>query len=395
MERYDVFYAAGPGDVIGTFRCWLEGRDDQREISQTFSGQFMDVCRDAGLRALIVAHRNPQAAHSDGKVRVEHRPPVDLGKGGLGYHLSMLLSGLRIDWLTWRSRAKVAVVSSGMAHWWTLLPLVLTGVKVVPTYHNRALSPLGQSRLSARALRRLDRVLLRQASAILVPSHGVGRQVASIIDGATPPLLDYLPVYQPDEFADFKAQDPRARPFRVLYIGRIEEAKGVLLLLEAARRIHGSGLDVEFDLCGDGTILSSVRQRAQALGLAEVFHLHGHCERPALRSHLAAAHVLVAPTSQTLGEGLPMVVAEATLALRPAIISDACQIEYFVGATEVIKSDDADVLTTTITNMVGNPERYAELARGCEGVRNQFLDPSRGFAAALRSALGHAAVIHG
>jgi hypothetical protein len=64
-------------------------------------------------------------------------------------------------------------------------------------------------------------------------------------------------------------------------------------------------------------------------------------------------------------------------------------------ATEVIKSDDAGVLTTAITDMAGNPERYAELARGCEGVRSQFLDPSRGFGAALRSALGHAAVIHG
>ena len=38
-----IVYAAGPGDVVGTYRHWKEGRDDPSQVAITYSGQFYDL----------------------------------------------------------------------------------------------------------------------------------------------------------------------------------------------------------------------------------------------------------------------------------------------------------------------------------------------------------------
>ena len=40
-----LMYAAGPGDIIGTWKHWKEGRDDPSQVAITYSGQVYDLCR--------------------------------------------------------------------------------------------------------------------------------------------------------------------------------------------------------------------------------------------------------------------------------------------------------------------------------------------------------------
>ena len=47
-----IFYAAGPGDIIGTYRHWSRGEYDPSQIHVTYSAQFFDVCRNIGAQAM-------------------------------------------------------------------------------------------------------------------------------------------------------------------------------------------------------------------------------------------------------------------------------------------------------------------------------------------------------
>ena len=40
-----IFYASGPGNVIGTYRFFRAGEHDPSQIAITYSGQFFEVCR--------------------------------------------------------------------------------------------------------------------------------------------------------------------------------------------------------------------------------------------------------------------------------------------------------------------------------------------------------------
>src|SRR4029450_5362342 len=69
-----ILYAAGPGDVVGTFRHWRQGRDDPSEVAVTYSGQFYDLCRDLGAEADVISHCPRRDEQRDGRFRVQHRP---------------------------------------------------------------------------------------------------------------------------------------------------------------------------------------------------------------------------------------------------------------------------------------------------------------------------------
>ena len=51
-----ILYAAGPGDVVGTYRHWKEGRDDPSQVAVTYSGQFYDLCRDLGAEGYVISY---------------------------------------------------------------------------------------------------------------------------------------------------------------------------------------------------------------------------------------------------------------------------------------------------------------------------------------------------
>ena len=97
-----ILYAAGPGDVLGTYRHWKEGVDDPSQVSVTYSGQFYDVCRELGARAYVLASCRTPGFFRDGPFTIRHRPvPFEDGPGPL-YHLGQVWSGLRL--LAWACR---------------------------------------------------------------------------------------------------------------------------------------------------------------------------------------------------------------------------------------------------------------------------------------------------
>jgi glycogen(starch) synthase len=383
-----IFYAAGPGDIIGTYRHWSAGRDDPSQVAITYSAQFFELCRAIGARGYAVSSHPRRQVVVDGPFRVEHRP-IAFAKGPAAlYHLGQMWSGLRMAASAVRFGADIAIVSGG-THWFLLSLFSLLGVRVIPTLHcvlwRKSRRPRGLNRL----FHRLNGAFFRRApTAILSLSTDITAQLDELTGSRHARVIPFLPSYRRGA-VDAAGDPPGAPPFRVIFAGRIERNKGVFDLLEIAKRFAAAGrTEVEFDLCGDGSALDELRSAVEAAGVAARFRCHGHLDRTRMRERYAAAHVVIAPTTSAFIEGFNKVVAEAVLAGRPVITSSVCPaLEYVRGAVVEVPPDDVGAYADAILALAADRSRWQALRDGCGSVSEPFYDPAKSWGAALSEAI--------
>jgi glycosyltransferase involved in cell wall biosynthesis len=174
------------------------------------------------------------------------------------------------------------------------------------------------------------RFFRHRVTAVLSLSNDITEQVKEMLAGSSLPIIPFLPTYRPESFGEGFGPPPPAPPFRVFFAGRIERNKGVFDLLGIAKQFFADGRrDIEFDLCGDGSQLESLRAAVVESGLADRFRCHGHSTKPFMRQMYEQCHVVIVPTTSDFVEGFNKVVAEAVLAGRPVITSSVCPaLEY-------------------------------------------------------------------
>ena len=172
-----LLYAAGPGNVIGTYRHWKEGRDDPSQVSVTYSGQFYDQCRDLGACGYVIASCRPAGRLRDGQFILEHRPIYWEDRRGARKRRGQVWSSFRLIVSGLVFREDVTVVSNGSGHWFPLTLLPLLGLQVVPSLHC-VLWPKGRPRWVNRLIQRLNAPFFARAALAILSAHGMSRQVA-------------------------------------------------------------------------------------------------------------------------------------------------------------------------------------------------------------------------
>lgn len=100
---------------------------------------------------------------------------------------------------------------------------------------------------------------------------------------------------------------PPTPPLRVVFAGRLHQAKGVDRAVEAVLALRARGVQATLDVVGDGPLRSWVEDRCAA-DAPEAIRLHGSLSRRHLEALLSASHVFLLPST---AEGFPKVVAEA------------------------------------------------------------------------------------
>jgi glycosyltransferase involved in cell wall biosynthesis len=118
-----------------------------------------------------------------------------------------------------------------------------------------------------------------------------------------------------------KAMDNRGLPppWCVLFVGRLEKAKGVDLLIDAIADIHEMGHQVHLDIVGEGPERGSLAARASARGLIDTVTFHGWVGKDALRERYSAANLFIHPSRL---EGFGKVLIEAMAYALPIIGTD-------------------------------------------------------------------------
>jgi glycosyltransferase involved in cell wall biosynthesis len=392
QDAMRIFYAAGPGNVIGTYRHYLRGEPDPTQVSKTYSGQFFDVCRKLDLDATVVTVNPAEGSFASGRVEIENWPRPWLKAGGIRYRLGNLRYYARLNMAVLRSRSKAMVLADD-GYWYMLLPAACLGVKVIPTIHCTLWTKDRRLGLRHKVTQKLNGWFFRRcASGIMCVSDEIARQIRSIA-GEGVDVRVFLPTYTPGTFAD--AGPPPHRPGerrRVLFVGRIEVEKGAFDLIEIARQLSEQGRDdFLFEVCGDGHALEDMREKCAMVGLADAFRFHGFVKQPELVPMFGSAFAVIVPTRREFAEGFNKVVAEGVLARKPVITSSVCPaVESFGDGVVVVPPEDAAAYVAALVRLADDPAHYDAVVAAGEEHRSQLYDEERSWAHALESLLAAA-----
>lgn len=115
-------------------------------------------------------------------------------------------------------------------------------------------------------------------------------------------------------------------PFRLLFVGRLVDLKGVDVLLRALARTSG----IELDVIGDGPLRGRLQELGQGMGLRDRVRWLGQLRPAEIPAWLTRSDVLALPSRK---DGWGAVVNEALMLGTPVICSSAC------GASDLIQHD--------------------------------------------------------
>ena len=148
-------------------------------------------------------------------------------------------------------------------------------------------------------------------------------------------------------------QEPLPEPgrFRLLTVGRLEQVKGIPLLLDAVAAAHHDHPELRLDVVGDGPHRAQLEQYARDLGLTGVVRFLGVLDQAAVRAELRAADAFVLAS---FAEGLPVVLMEALAARTPVLATRIMGVPELVEdgvSGRLVPPADVDSLVTALREL--------------------------------------------
>jgi len=114
---------------------------------------------------------------------------------------------------------------------------------------------------------------------------------------------------------------------RFVCVARLDPAKGITILVEAAAQLAREGRDFEIVVVGDGDMRASIQRKIDEHGLGRHVTLAGWKSQGDVVEEILAARALVLPSFE---EGLPVVFMESLALERPVIST------YIAGIPELV-----------------------------------------------------------
>lgn len=160
-------------------------------------------------------------------------------------------------------------------------------------------------------------------------------------------------------------------PMRIASVGRVTEAKGADLMLDAFSMVAARHPGASLTYFGDGEMIPELRSRAKQRGLAELVSFAGYipsrgelyggvdiCVQPSRRESMSNAVI------EAMARGIPCVVADVG-GMREAVTDG--QTGY------VVPRDDAYACADAICKLISDRERYRQFSRAAaERARREF-----------------------
>jgi glycosyltransferase involved in cell wall biosynthesis len=175
---------------------------------------------------------------------------------------------------------------------------------------------------------------------------------------------------------------PEGDVFGLLYVGSLEERKGVHLLLEALAHSRDALGKWRLDVVGGGPMRGELERRARRLGLAARVRFHGPQPYERVVEWLAACHLLVVPSTIGPGgrtEGIPTVLVEALAYERPVLATRVSGIPELVedGVTGfLVEHGSAEALEAALVRIRQDPDlAWRTAAAGRARVEAEYDQP--------------------
>ena len=217
---------------------------------------------------------------------------------------------------------------------------------------------------------RLRRWLMRRlypyAALAGAPTERIGEELKALLGRPLLPLA-----ILPNPIVEWLRAGVRAAgPPRIVAAGRLVEAKGFDLLIEAAELLRRQGSPVEVVIHGEGPLREPLSRQIEAAGLSGLISLAGH--QPDAEALFEGAHLCVVPSRR---EGFGNVVVEAMAAGVP-VLAAACPgpaalIEHGRNGF-LVEPGRSDALAQSISALLGNPQRLASVVEAGHRTARRF-----------------------
>jgi len=376
-------YLSGPVDGVEVYTAWAK-ESTLEYFGTSYLRQFYQACADYGAEGYVVT-----TLHGDynrqciGRFIIENRPTPS-GLSGLRYHIAYSIWTIKILPSMVRFRPDVLIVTVGHNYWFFLAILKLFGVAIIPAQHDSLWKRFLPLKAAGRILRRLEALFLTACvNEVMVAAESTAEQVRTLAPRKKIQIGVFLPTHQRTQFASIRAVDFAARPFKVLFMGRIVRNKGIYDLVEIASTLNPQ--EFHFDICGEGPELPALRRRIEELGLQATLSCHGFLDRRELYALLDEVHAVIVPTTTDFEEGFNMVCAEAILSGRPVITSAVCPaLAYIKDAAIEVRPNDVDGYRDALIQLATDRNLYEQKRGACQALQEQFYDESNSWGAKLR-----------
>ncbi|MEE2657807.1 MAG: glycosyltransferase [Candidatus Latescibacterota bacterium] len=241
------------------------------------------------------------------------------------------------------------------------------GIPVVITVHGHDLKDLAIGKPRWRSL--VERALIG-ANAVIAVSEELQERARDL--GVEDRCLHRIPNGIEGELFRFDPSErvPGEGGWRIVYVGRYDEAKGLVILLDAVAALVAEGRDLRLDLVGGGKATGTgdvFRAQAARLGIADRVDFVDEVPWREVPKHLNKADLFVLPS---FSEGLPLSLLEA-LACGLPIVATRCGGPEEVVDDEVgrlVEPRDVPGLAGAIADVLDSHscyDREAIAARAC------------------------------
>ena len=146
----------------------------------------------------------------------------------------------------------------------------------------------------------------------------------------------------------FERHTPVPETNQLVCVGRLNEQKGHLILLEAARQLARTGIDFKLVLVGDGELRSQIETSIAQFNLQDRVTITGWADSDRVRQHLIDSRAMLLAS---FAEGLPVVIMEALALGRPVVST------YIAGIPELVEANSGWLVPS------GSPEALAQAMR--------------------------------
>ena len=225
----------------------------------------------------------------------------------------------------------------------------------------------------------LMRTIIRHSDAITAISGHTAAEVRRLVPDAEMVMVPFGAAIAPDtRTEEINPLSEKGRPFRLLFVGRLVQRKGVEVLLDAIALLRAERA-VHLSVVGDGPLLGGLRQRAAELGITPLVDFTGFVPAEDLSRRFSECDAFVLPAVEDAKgdvEALGVVLIEALLHGTPVIASASGGIPEIVLHEEtglLVRSGDSTELASAIRRYIDDPSFARRLAlQGQQHVKARF-----------------------
>ncbi len=163
---------------------------------------------------------------------------------------------------------------------------------------------------------------------------------------------------------DLDGNNYSTREKSFVFVGRIEESRGVFDLLNAFREFSGEYPGWKLHCIGTGQSEQSLRLAMAAMGMEDIVEFHGYLERTRIDEIMLKAAAMVIPSH---GDSLPLTFGEAMQANLPVVCSRVGDMPHFVDKYNVGYHYPAGNVSRLCDRLKKMAENHAQLQPHCRG----------------------------